>query len=144
MTAPISIAIACIFAWCGFICAISFMESWLKFRAPGLTKPIGLGIGKLVFSALNKTERVFAMVILISLFIIPGLSCSKTHFPFLAALIILIIQTVWLLPALNKRAEKIINGQSLPPSKLHYWYIGGDLIKLTGLIICGISLLNQF
>lgn len=43
-----------VFVWCGCIIAISFMESWLKFRAPGVTLRIGLNIGKLVFNALNK------------------------------------------------------------------------------------------
>ena len=43
------------FLWIGFICAISFMETRLKFRAPGVTLPIGLSIGKLVFRALNKS-----------------------------------------------------------------------------------------
>ena len=44
------------FIWAGFVCAISFMEAWLKFRAPGVTLPVGLSIGRLIFSALNKVE----------------------------------------------------------------------------------------
>lgn len=51
------------FVWIGFICAISFMEAWLKFRAPGITIPLGLGIGKLVFQALNYVE--WGLVVLI-------------------------------------------------------------------------------
>ena len=47
------IAVACLFTWIGFVCAISFLEAWLKFRAPGVTVPIGLGIGRLVFGALK-------------------------------------------------------------------------------------------
>ena len=54
-----------VFLWSGF-CAISFMESWLKFRAPGVSLPIGLGIGKLVFNALNKMEWVFAVISIIA------------------------------------------------------------------------------
>ena len=48
------IALICTFLWIGFVCAISFMEAWLKFRAPGISVPLGLGIGRLVFNALNK------------------------------------------------------------------------------------------
>ena len=62
------IVIIVIFLWAGFICAISFMESWLKFRAPGITMPVGLSIGKLVFSALNKIEWIFTFVIVINIF----------------------------------------------------------------------------
>ncbi|RYG21549.1 MAG: hypothetical protein EOO07_02375, partial [Chitinophagaceae bacterium] len=60
------IAVICTFTWIGFVCAISFLEAWLKFRAPGVTLPIGLGIGRLVFAALNKVEWIFAVAIMIS------------------------------------------------------------------------------
>ena len=58
------IALTASFLWIGFVCAISFMEAWLKFRAPGVTIPLGLGIGRLVFNALNKVEWIFATAIL--------------------------------------------------------------------------------
>src|SRR5665647_802388 len=67
MTILFFIMIICSFLWAGFIGAISFMESWLKFRAPGLTMPVGLNIGKLVFSALNKVEWAFAIFICIGI-----------------------------------------------------------------------------
>lgn len=143
MSTAASIAIALIFTWCGFICAISFMESWLKFRTPGLTRPVGLGIGKLIFSALNKIERILTLILMFLLFLIPGSIYSAINGLFLLVIFIILIQTFLLLPALNKRAEKIMEGQTLPPSKLHYWYIGGEFVKLTTLIFSGISLLNQ-
>ena len=43
------LALAGVFLWIGFVSAISFMEAWLKFRAPGVTLTLGLGIGRLVF-----------------------------------------------------------------------------------------------
>ncbi len=55
------------FLWIGFVCAISFMEAWLKFQAPGVTLAVGLGIGQLVFALLNKVEWVFASTVLITL-----------------------------------------------------------------------------
>ena len=51
MTGLFIITIA-VFLWAGFICAISFMESWLKFRAAGLTLPVGLSVRKIVISVL--------------------------------------------------------------------------------------------
>ena len=56
------IAIISIFIWLGFVGAISFMEAWIKFQAPGVTLPVGLGIGRLVFAALNKVEWVLLLV----------------------------------------------------------------------------------
>lgn len=67
-TTKFQLAIASVFLWIGFVCAISFMEAWLKFSAPGVTIPIGLGIGRLVFSALNKVEWLLAIVIIVNLF----------------------------------------------------------------------------
>lgn len=51
------VALACLLTWIGFVCAISFLEAWLQFQTPGVTLPIGLGIGKLVFGALNKAGK---------------------------------------------------------------------------------------
>ncbi len=60
--------VTCTFVWAGFIAAISFMESWLKFRAPNVTITVGgLSIGKLVFSALNKVEWAFTIIVGINL-----------------------------------------------------------------------------
>ena len=51
----------------GMVLAVSFLEAPLKFRAPGVTLPIGLGIGRLVFRALNSAEALLAAGILIGL-----------------------------------------------------------------------------
>src|SRR5690606_5558515 len=121
-TAQQPVAIACLFTWIGFVSAISFMEAWLKFQAPGVTLPIGLGIGRLVFGALNKIEWVFAVVVTVSAFTNRK---SLVHFSniFLWAVIaILFIQTVWLLPALDERAELYIQGKTVAPSRLHIWF----------------------
>jgi hypothetical protein len=45
------------------VLAISFIETPLKFRAPGVTLQIGLGIGRLVFRALNACELALAAVV---------------------------------------------------------------------------------
>lgn len=67
------ISIIAVFLWLGFVFAISFMEAWIKFRAPGMTLQIGLGIGRLVFNALNKIE------IKVICFTIFGISLLKTQ-----------------------------------------------------------------
>ncbi len=62
------IVVVCTFLWIGFVVAISFLEAPLKFQAPDITLALGLGIGRLVFAALNKVEWVFALAIVSSLF----------------------------------------------------------------------------
>ena len=65
MDASSAVAVAIAFVWLGMVLAISFLEAPLKFRAPGVTIPLGLGIGRLVFRALNAIETVFAVVLLV-------------------------------------------------------------------------------
>jgi len=134
---------ACTFVWTGFIGAISFMESWLKFRAQNLAMPVGLSIGKLVFSALNKVEWAFAIIISVSLFFYTGEIRSMLISFFLIIILILVVQTAWILPALNKRAKAIIKGKVLPSSNLHYYYVSIEFIKLLLLIFFGGGLLKS-
>jgi len=128
-----------LFLWIGFVCAISFMEAWLKFQAPGVTLPIGLGIGRLVFGALNKVEWVFALAILITSFVKQRGSIKRQNLYFLIPLIILILQSIWLLPALDVRAVQLIEGQVVPPSNLHFYYVGCEVVKVIALVSIGIK-----
>lgn len=133
------VAIVCIFTWIGFVCAISFLEAWLKFQAPGVTIPIGLGIGRLVFSALNKIEWVFAVAVLGSAF----LSRNGLRWPLWIAIAILVAETVWLLPALDARAEEMIHHRPVPPSRLHIMYIAMEGVKVLALLAGGLALFKS-
>jgi uncharacterized membrane protein (DUF485 family) len=135
-----NISIASTFLWIGFICSISFMEAWLKFKAPHVTLPIGLGIGKVIFSALNKIEWLFAFAVYITADLKTS-AALKTAF--YAAILILLIQTTHLLPALNHRADLIIEGAVPPPSKIHIYYIFLEFLKTGTLLILGSFLLKD-
>lgn len=131
-------ALAAVFLWIGFVCAISFMEAWLKFRAPGVTLPIGLGIGKLVFNALNKVEWFFAIVILINLLTGKSEIINMHNSAYLIPVIILLVQTFWLLPELGKRADLYINNLSAPESSIHIVYIALEVVKVISLFVFGV------
>lgn len=131
------------FLWVGFVCAISFMEAWIKFQAPGITVALGLGIGRLVFNSLNKVEWVFAFAIIINLIISKSIFSTLKNAFFFIPLILLIVQSIWLLPALDARAEMHIEGEIIPPSNLHFYYVGMEIIKVACLFIFGISLFNK-
>jgi len=138
-----SVAIACLFIWIGFVCAISFLEAWLKFQAPGVTLPIGLGIGRLVFGALNKVEWVFVIVVCISAVLYGRPVFTTAHITFAFIVVVLALQTAWLLPALDARAEQYIQQQPVLPSRLHLWFMGAEVLKVTGLFITAVSLFKQ-
>lgn len=137
------VALICVFTWIGFICAISFLEAWLKFRAPGVTLPIGLGIGRLVFGALNKIEWVFALAIIVSIYTKPVITIFKQKALFFLVLFFLIAQTFWLLPTLDARAELYITGQPVSPSNLHIYYVIAEFIKVMALAVFGINLFQK-
>lgn len=129
------------FIWIGFICAISFMEAWLKFQAPGINTELGLGIGKLVFAALNNVELTCATVIL--LFAVLSKNTDTLRSPWLIiAFILLLIDTFWLLPTLNHRATAIISGRNLPKSFLHLTYVLLEVLKTVSLFLFGLRFLT--
>lgn len=126
-----------LFFWAGFVCSISFMEAWLKFRAPGVTLPIGLSIGNLVFTALNRMEWVFALLLII--WIVPVAKKIPASFYSAAGIIltILLLQTFWLLPQLVFRSEQIIAGIEPEESKLHLIFGIAELIKVGSVLFLG-------
>lgn len=123
--------------WAGLVSAISFLEAWLKFRAEGVTTEIGLSIGKLVFTVLNRVEFVLLIVIWILLLVQEKQNLfrvTSVHVMWWCVTFILSLQTFWLLPAIVDRAEQIIAGVQLPGSNLHFWYGSFELIKVSLLI----------
>lgn len=140
MRTKLKITIAIIFIWIGFVCAISFMEAWLKFRAPNITTALGLGIGQLVFGALNKVELFLSSSIII-LFAFRLKNSRTLNLYFVIALVILLLQTFWILPELNERATKIIQEITVPKSQLHFVFVALEIIKVVCLFLFG---KNQF
>lgn len=131
------IIIAAIFIWIGFVSAISFMEAWLKFTAPGITLPLGLGIGRIVFNALNNVEWVLAFIIFLNLFFRSNSFYRNVNVIFSLIVIILLLQTFWLLPMLDNRAELYMQGKEVPASNIHFYYIWMEVIKVIALFSIG-------
>ena len=100
--------------WLGMVLGISVLETPLKFRAPGITRALGLGIGRLVFRALNLTELVLLTACTLALL---GGSPSRWVVALTAILwAVLLAQLLGLRPALDHRATLIIKGATPPPS----------------------------
>lgn len=142
LTVKYPLALIAVFIWVGFVCAISFMEAWLKFRAPGINLPLGLGIGRIVFSALNKVEWVMALAVFFNYFLSKDYDFQWTYLLFLTAFVILLLQTFYFLPVMDVRAEMHIQGMEVPASKLHFVYVFIEVLKVISLIVFGIKLLK--
>jgi len=136
------LALMSTFVWMGFVGAISFMESWVKFKAPNVDLSVGLGIGRLVFRALNYVEWGLALIIAFSV-VLPGDAIfTPENLTYFIPLAIIALQSFWMLPVLNQRATKVIAGEQLPKSYLHFYYVGAEMIKMTCLLLFGWALLN--
>jgi len=142
-----SLGTALVFVWLGMVLAISFIEAPLKFRAPGITIPLGLGIGRLVFRALNAVEAVIAVVLAITAFAVrSGDGWPATaQGAFLVAAAALAVQIAAIRPVLSKRTDAVLADPDNVPehrSHAHLWYVAADLIKIAALITAGVSLLS--
>jgi hypothetical protein len=135
-----AIAVAVTFVWLGMVLAISFLEAPLKFRAPNVTLQIGLGIGRLVFRALNTVEVGFALVILA--IVVAGPTPSRIAVAFFVAFAALAIQLIAVRPGLTRRADRVLAGSDGPRSRGHYAYVGLEVVKVVGLVVAGILLLT--
>jgi hypothetical protein len=126
--------------WLGMVCAIA-VEAQLKFQAPGITRELGLGIGKLVFTALNRAECVIAILLTIALFAFASVKSARIIFGIIAA--ILLLQTFWLIPLLIERIDLITSGQTPPDSSTHILYIVFEVAKILLLLTLSVLLNRQ-
>ncbi len=116
--------------WTGLVLGISFIEAPLKFQAPGITIPLGLGIGQLVFGFSNKVQLVFLSLLLGFTYFRFGTLTTSSRFYIGTITGILIIQSLILLPLLDARATQIIAGNTIPDSPLHIYFVILEVIKI--------------
>lgn len=118
--------------WLGMVLGISFMEAPLKFRAPGVTVPLGLSIGRVIFRALNTVEAVLAVLLVLAALVA---GASPGTFSWLGiATVILVVQVAVVRPPLSRRSDQVLAGAELPRSHAHYWYIGLEVAKVMALV----------
>lgn len=121
--------------WLGFFTAISFMETPLKFTAPGISMAQGVAIGHVIFKALNRFEWVFLFII--------GITClikmpEKSQIRSVGILFtLLFIETVWLLPTLDARALIFLKTGVRGSALLHWLFIIVEIIKIPVLLWIG-------
>lgn len=141
MSATSATASAVVFLWLGMVLAISFLEAPLKFRAPGVTIPIGLGIGRLVFRALNLVEAVLAAVVVVAVAVgrPPAVVVALTT----VTVVLLAVQLGVIRRRLNRRSDRVLAGEDLPRSRAHVYYVAFETAKVIVLTVLGISLLAQ-
>ena len=138
----LALAVAAIFVWLGMVFAISFLEAPLKFRAPGITIPLGLGIGRLVFRALNICEVVLAAVALVA--VVLGRAPGGATAALVVAVAALGAQVLAVRPALTRRSDAVLADPAVAESgrsNAHLVYLGFEAVKVVALLVSGVLLL---
>jgi hypothetical protein len=139
MDAASAVTAAVAFVWLGMVLAISFLEAPLKFRAPGVTLSLGLGIGRLVFRALNRVEMLLAVAVAVT--VVADDAPRAVTVAGAVTLTVLAVQLLLVRPGLNRRSDRVLAGEDLPRSRAHLVYIAAEVIKVVALSILGIRAL---
>lgn len=129
------------FTWLGMVLGISFLEAPLKFRAPDVTLRIGLGIGRIVFRALNWVEMVLAVVLTAAVVLaddVPG----SVLVPGVIVLGVLVVQLGAIRPVLNRRSDRVLAGETAPRSRAHLGYVATEVVKVVALVVAGVAALS--
>ncbi|MEV6099947.1 hypothetical protein [Nocardia sp. NPDC051981] len=141
MTTARAFITAAVFLWLGMVLAISFIEAPLKFRAPNVTLAIGLGIGRLVFRALNGVESLLAILVLAAVWADPpGVATTGALAVAIGALV---LQLVFVRPRLTRRSDAVLAGHEGPRSRSHYAYVALEAVKAIALLSAGVFVLNS-
>ena len=121
--------------WAGVVIGVSFLAAPAKFAASSLTLPVAMEVGRQEFGALNLAEIALAVV---TLAIAGYARPERTVWLGLGlATLIVLLQSAWLLPVLDARAELIIRGETPGPAPWHALYIGAEVVKLLALLVIG-------
>jgi hypothetical protein len=126
---------ALIMLWAGILVGVSFLAAPAKFNAATLTLPVAMDVGREEFGTLNRAEIVLA-----ALAVALAAYARARHTIWLGLAIaagVIVVQSLWLLPVLDARAEMIIQGETPPRAPWHTLYIALEILKLLSLLVVG-------
>jgi hypothetical protein len=135
--------------WAGLVIGISFIEAPAKFRAPSLTRPVALDVGRHVFRASHMVQLGLALA-LGPFAVLASMSLGRWVALGLVE-VLFFVQHLWLLPELDHRAQAIISGsgsgagpdgQVPAGSSPHAVYVALEVAKLGVLLGLGYSSLR--
>jgi hypothetical protein len=123
--------------WFGMTAGVSLLAVPAQFGAPSATRAVSLDVARTIFTTLNKAELI-ALVVLLIVVRVSGNARRWWAGASVLALIVL-MQTVWLLPELAERSRMILAGTEPPPSIAHAAYSTLELVKLGLLLVLGLA-----
>jgi len=129
---PVVLMMLCLMA--GVFITVSFLETPMKFQVPGMTLPVALELGMMMFGISTKIQCVF-LILIIAGMLISRKKYTKTDFILIAFLLaILLLEKFWMLPVLDIRAQLLSAGKPVRSSEMHNYFIYAESAK--AIILC--------
>ena len=114
--------------WIGMLVGVCFIATPAKFRAPTLSLKVALDVGRTTFATWNNAEWVLLALTM------PLMFYSQDRFDSVLAFgavgVLLLTQTMVLMPTLNERIVTIVAGGRPAASSDHTIYIAADILKI--------------
>jgi hypothetical protein len=122
--------------WAGLAIGVAFLATPAKFLASSLSMAAALDVGRHTFAVYNSCESLLVLGLMV-------VAVLARHRPWLTALaipgLVVEIQALWLLPALDQRVELILGGAPQPSSPLHQFYVAAEAVKIIALLVFGFA-----
>lgn len=125
------------YVWFGLVLGVSLLATPIKFRAKSLTRPVALDVGRTTFHAFGKLEWVLSVALVVITFQVRDSLEPVDWFLIALVLVIVVGQTLWLIPRLDVRVAAVIAGEEVPRSRLHSLYAGAEFVKALALLLLG-------
>ncbi|WP_228458964.1 hypothetical protein [Chryseobacterium bernardetii] len=135
---PIVLMLLCLMA--GIFITVSFLETPMKFQVSGMTLPVALELGMLMFGISTKIQCVL-LILIITGMIISRKAYTKMDFIIIVIVsAVLLVEKFWMLPVLDDRAHLLSAGKSVASSEMHNYFIYAESVK--ALFLCATIILQ--
>lgn len=114
--------------WLGMLIGVSFLATPVKFVVADLSLPVALQVGQATFHLFAKVEWALTTALIGA----SALAWRTRPVVMVITLMIagvVLVQALWLLPALDARVSEIVAGGSPAPSAHHAFYAGLEVAK---------------
>lgn len=136
---PIVLTLLCLMT--GIFITVSFLETPLKFQVSGMTLPVALKLGMMMFGVSTKIQCVFLILVVMGM-LISRKKYTGTDFIIIAVVFtVLLLEKFWMLPVLDERAHLLSAGKPVSPSEMHNYFIYAESAKA---LFLSIAIILQF
>jgi hypothetical protein len=123
--------------WAGMVIGVSGLATPAKFSAQSLSLPVALDVGRVTFHLFSRIEWGLAAILILAA-LTANLPCLLL-LPIGFVAVVVALQAIWLLPALDAAVAITITGGTPPASAHHIWYIVTEAAKLVALLAIGLG-----